>query len=279
MTSAPGPERAAGVRPRLVLMGEFSSGKSTLANILLGGPFLPMQVTATRLPPVFVTYGAPSVLAVGQGGETLAMDPSDLGALASGGFSALHVTLQAELLQLCDLVDLPGISDPNLPEGSWDGILGAADIVLWCTHATQAWRQSEAAMWDRLRGATSGRNLLLVTQIDKLQAPRDRDRVLTRVAGETAGRFAAVHPVALLQALHAGQDETMWRESGVQGLIEGLVEMLLAQEGAALPPASPAPSPASPGAPPARAPVRPLRVQRPAPVSDADIPAGRAGRV
>lgn len=276
MTPPPGPDRTAVARPRLVLMGEFSSGKSTLANILLGGPFLPMQVTATRLPPVFVSYGAPSVLAVGPGGETRAMDPSDLGALASGGFTALHVTLQAELLQLCDLVDLPGISDPNLPEGSWDGILGGADIVLWCTHATQAWRQSEAAMWDRLRGATSGRNLLLVTQIDKLQTPRDRDRVLARVASETAGRFAAVHPVALLQALHAGQDEARWRDSGVQGLIEGVIEMLLAQEGAATPPGAAVPAP--PGAGAARAPVRPLRVQRPASASGADIPAGRSGR-
>lgn len=274
MTPPPGPDRAAGARPRLVLMGEFSSGKSTLANILLGGPFLPMQVTATRLPPVFVSYGAPSVLAVGQGGETRAMDPSDLGALVLGGYSALHVTLQAELLQLCDLVDLPGISDPDLAEGSWDGILGEADIVLWCTHATQAWRQSEAAMWDRLRGATSGRDLLVVTQIDKLQALRDRERVLARLAGETAGRFAAVHPVALLQALSAGQDEALWRASGVQGLIEGVIETLLAQECAPTPPAA-----APPVGGPSRAPVRPARVQRPVAVSGAAaVPADRAGR-
>ncbi|MGQ0611123.1 MAG: dynamin family protein [Paracoccaceae bacterium] len=273
MTPPPGPDRAAGARPRLVLMGEFSSGKSTLANILLGGPFLPMQVTATRLPPVYVSYGAPSALAVGQGGETRAIDPFDLGAPWWGGVSALHVTLQAELLQLCDLVDLPGISDPDLPEGAWDGILGGADIVLWCTHATQAWRQSEAAMWERLRGATSGRDVLVVTQIDKLQAPRDRARVLARVAAETAGRFAAVHPVALLQALGAGGDEALWRASGVQGLIEGLIETLLAQE-----PAPPAPVAAAPAPGPARAPVRPVRVQRPVAASGAAVPADREGR-
>ena len=43
--------------PRIALMGEFSAGKSTLTNLLLGSRPLPVKVTATRLPPVWISHG------------------------------------------------------------------------------------------------------------------------------------------------------------------------------------------------------------------------------
>ena len=39
-------------KPVIALMGEFSAGKSTLLNLLVGRNILPTQVTATRMPPV-----------------------------------------------------------------------------------------------------------------------------------------------------------------------------------------------------------------------------------
>ena len=44
-------------KPRIALMGEFSAGKSTLANMLVGAQHLPVQVTATQLPPVWISQG------------------------------------------------------------------------------------------------------------------------------------------------------------------------------------------------------------------------------
>ena len=46
-----------GRKPRIALMGEFSAGKSTLSNLLMGVRPLPEKVTATRLSPVWITYG------------------------------------------------------------------------------------------------------------------------------------------------------------------------------------------------------------------------------
>jgi len=39
---------ATGRRPRIALMGEFSAGKSTLSNLLLGARPLPEKVTHFR---------------------------------------------------------------------------------------------------------------------------------------------------------------------------------------------------------------------------------------
>jgi Dynamin family len=222
--------QVAGAKPRLVLMGEFSSGKSTLSNILLGGPTLPTQVTATRLPPVFITLGEPSAHAVTHDGTRIAADLSDLSALTPEAIRSLHLTMLSDTLELCDLVDMPGISDPNMPADTWDAVVGPSDHVIWCTHATQAWRQSEAAMWDRLRAASSGTNLLLITQFDKLRTQRDRDRVLARITAETAGKFTAIYPASLLDALAAGDDVDLWNASGANAFMEHLVEMLLSPQ-------------------------------------------------
>jgi hypothetical protein len=218
---------APGRKPRLVLLGEFSAGKSTLSNLLLGQPMLPVQVTATRLPPVHVSLGEPSARAEMADGSWIEVDPADLSALRPGAVRAIHLTLRSDTLELCDLVDMPGISDPNMPADTWDAAVRPGDHVIWCTHATQAWRQSEAATWDRLRTASAGPHLLLITQFDKLRTPRDQARVLARVAKEVEGRFAGVYPVALLSALAAGEDFEAWRASGAHDFMEHLIDLLM----------------------------------------------------
>lgn len=233
-------------KPRLVLMGEFSSGKSTLSNILLGGPTLPVQVTATRLPPVHVSYGAPGAHAITRDGRAVEVD---LAHLTPDSYRSLHVTMESDTLELCDLVDMPGISDPNMPSDTWDEVVGPNDHVIWCTHATQAWRQSEAAMWDRMREATGGRNLLLVTQFDKLRTPRDRARVLSRVQAETAGKFLEVFPVCLLDALEAGDDFEAWTQSGANAFMERLIEILVTPPEAQAAPVAEAPAEVQPEVP------------------------------
>ncbi len=218
---------AAAPRPRLALMGEFSAGKSTLTNILLGSAPLPMKVTATRLPPVLMTYGPPSAHAVDMDGNRIPFDLKDLNSICLDETQHIHLTMEADTLMLCDLIDMPGISDPNMPTDMWETVVGEADHVVWCTHATQAWRQSEAAIWEILRDCTRGENLLLITQFDKLRTERDKDRVLRRVRRETDGLFSAVYAASLLDALNADDDLDIWQTSGVAPFCEHLIELLM----------------------------------------------------
>ena len=54
--------------PRVCLMGEFSAGKSTLSNLLIGASALPVNVTATQLPPVWISHGTDTPYRVGLDG-------------------------------------------------------------------------------------------------------------------------------------------------------------------------------------------------------------------
>ena len=55
-------------KPRIAIMGEFSSGKSTLCNVLMGARPLLEKVTATQLPPVWLSYGPDDAYTMGLDG-------------------------------------------------------------------------------------------------------------------------------------------------------------------------------------------------------------------
>ncbi len=214
-------------KPRLALMGEFSVGKSTLTNLLLGAAPLPTQVTATRLPPVWLRHGTGPAMRLDEVGEPHRMELSELSQISPDTTRLVQLEMESEMLELCDLIDLPGISDPNMPTDLWHSLMEEVDLVVWCTHATQAWRQSEAAAWEAVQKKTVGPNLLLVTQIDKLTSQRDRDRVMARVESETAGLFASRHAISLTQAITAGENEEAWINSGAANFTNDLIDALL----------------------------------------------------
>ncbi|MDA5558250.1 dynamin family protein [Shimia sp. MMG029] len=214
-------------KPRIALMGEFSAGKSTLMNLLLGCDPMPVRITATRVPPVWVTHGPRGAVLLREDGSEERFEGADLTEAPMEGTDLIRFSMESDILKLCELIDIPGISDPNLNYETWLDVLEEVDCVLWCTHATQAWRQSEAALWEQISETVKGPNYLVVTQFDKLRSERDRARVLARLAAEATAEFEAIIPLATMDAINAGSDEEAWRASGGAALIERMVTMLV----------------------------------------------------
>ncbi len=213
-------------RPRIALMGEFSAGKSTLANLLLGHAVSPVKVTATQLPPVLYSLGPERVLRIGISGDRTPINSEDLDGISHHDTQAVCISLEADVLEFCDVIDMPGTSDPNLPQEIWERTLEHADGVVWCTPCTQAWRQSEAALWESLPARLHENSLLLITRMDKLGDQSDRDRVLARVAREADGLFKAVLPISLTQALAAEDDPERLEACGAEQFVDSLVEIV-----------------------------------------------------
>ncbi|WP_299503096.1 dynamin family protein [uncultured Roseobacter sp.] len=225
-------------RPRMALMGEFSAGKSTLANLMIGSDPLPVQVIATQLPPVWISYGSePAVIVDLQGNET----PCDLEALqeiSTQETAFIRIQSEEEILKMCDVIDMPGISDPNMPSDVWARILPLADGVIWCSPATQAWRQSEASVWENVPPHIQEHSILLLTRGDMLVSERDRKKVLRRVRAETEGLFASSMIMSLTQARDAEDDADLWDQSGAElfvseflSIVNGLTDRLAEGEG------------------------------------------------
>ncbi|SFR60461.1 Dynamin family protein [Yoonia tamlensis] len=216
-------EKTQSRKPRIALMGEFSAGKSTLSNLLMGSRPLPEKVTATRLSPVWMTYGNGAPYRVDVDGSTEPVSLDRLVGIPVEETMCIRIELECDILDACDLIDFPGISDPNMSSDIWERMLPEVDAVIWLTHATQAWRQSEASVWDAMPDAVRKNSILLITRFDKLTTEKDRLRVFKRVRRETAGQFAATFPISLLQALDAGEDFDRWDASGAGPFVEHLI--------------------------------------------------------
>lgn len=218
-----------GRKPRVALMGEFSAGKSTLANMLVGVRHLPVQVTATQLPPVWISQGKAPPYRVDLEGKTIPVSLARLEDVPINETSYIRIFENSDILEQCDIIDMPGISDPNMPVAAWQRVLPLADGVIWCSHATQAWRQSESAIWATMTPELQRRSLLLLTRIDKILAERDRDRIAKRVGKETFGQFfGPCLPISLTQAIAAKDDAEAQKAAGATAFYAALTQILQA---------------------------------------------------
>jgi hypothetical protein len=212
-------------KPRIAIMGEFSSGKSTLCNVLMGAKPLLEKVTATQLPPVWLSYGPDDAYTMGLDGHAYDLDLAELERVSLETTEHIRIFMKSDILRYCDLIDMPGISDPSMSSEVWERMAHLADGVLWCTHATQAWRQSESGVWSTFPGKMRQYSLLLITRFDKIVGDSDKSKVVKRVKAETEGLFAEVFPVSLLQAMRAGDDAAKWAESGADDFTKALFDM------------------------------------------------------
>ena len=252
------PDAASSVtkRPIIALMGEFSAGKSTLANLLLGEGRSPVKVTATQMPLIWYTKGEGDPVVVGTDGSETEVARDEIEGVDVASTAHILIRSGAEILDILDLIDMPGNSDPNMSAEVWQRSIHHADAVIWCTHANQAWRQSEAAVWEELPDTLYGRSILLLTRFDKILGDKNRHRVLRRVQSETRDLFRHVLPISLVEALAATNQPEKWAACGAEAFSDALLDIVMNETPL---PAEPAPSEAA-----ARQ-VTPRRVMRDGP--------------
>ena len=202
MTPSNAPENASGSgearRARVVVLGEFSAGKSTLINLLTGQSSLRTQITATQMPPVWMSYGTDPAYRVDLDGNSHPVDPTDPSQISVTDTAYIRVFIEAPALKLCDLIDTPGNSDPNIAAEAWERVAKLADVAIWCSSSTQAWRQSELAAWQEVPESVRARSILLLTRADKINSESDREKILRRIRREAGGSFSHIHMASLL---------------------------------------------------------------------------------
>lgn len=218
-------EMATKRKPRIALMGEFSAGKSTLCNFLLGERALLEKVTATRVPPVWMTWGDADPVRVTHDRKEEPISLDDLENISLDETRYVGMQFQADILKKCDLLDLPGISDPNMSSDVWETMLEEVDAIVWCTHATQSWRQSEAGVWQMIPEDIRRKSLLLITKFDKIGSERDQQRILSRLNHEVGDGFGGIFPISLLKAMRAEKGDEDWVASGAEAFLNKLHEI------------------------------------------------------
>lgn len=204
---------------RVAVLGETNSGKTSLVNVLLGDDLLSTDVIAnTRLPVLVHHAPQPSLELVDETGRRQAVAATPIADVPIGDRTRLEVGVPLAQLVGVEIVDTPGFGsdDPSLadPQTSW---ASRADVGIWCTIATQAWRATEVSAWQGMARAPSS-SLLAATRADLLDTA-DREKVMARLSAEAGGLFRAI--VMVDAAKPAGNaDLTRSLEAAVAGVRE-----------------------------------------------------------
>jgi hypothetical protein len=233
-------ERRLSRPPRIVLLGEFNTGKSTLANALIGREVLPTSIHANTRLPLLVHYSqAPTLLLESRDRQRLMLDAYNIGVLGSLGAShgcLLHVGLPVADLERFELIDTPGLASgiAYADEMMLDAC-HRAHIAIWCTSAAQAWKASEQAVWRSLPRRLLRNGILAVTNVDLLASERDRDRLDARLQAESSDCFHGRVMISTgdadeLRRGPRGEDyAARWKACGGAAL-EAMIDALVARE-------------------------------------------------
>jgi GTPase Era involved in 16S rRNA processing len=193
---------------RVIVIGEFNSGKTTLLNALLGAAVLPASfITHTAYPTVLRFAPRPTLSAEVAGRRRVAFAWEDLDGAPSHHIHRVHVGMPIDQLRTLHAIDTPGLAlgDPVLEERTIRACR-SADLVIWCTPAMQAWKASEQHVWLSLPRSVRQRGILAVTFMDTLNSPRDATRVMARLhaaAGDAFGRIVTTAAQGMNELLSA----------------------------------------------------------------------------
>jgi hypothetical protein len=220
--------------PRLALCGEFSAGKSSIVNLLLGRDMLPTAVLPSTHRPTFLRY-APDlrIEAVSEKGEREQIASDAIETTVREDISHFEIGMPNAVLRDIEVLDTPGFADPFHDPARTLDVVESADICVWCTLATQAWRESERETWLSLPSKFRTSGILVVTHTDTLAHARDRERVRTRLRREAGNLFGDIVFLAVPDAMRArrdgGQvvDPEMWQKSGGNALVAALRKLAI----------------------------------------------------
>lgn len=196
----------------MVMVGPFSSGKSSIINALLGEAVMEVGPIPTTDRIAILRYGA------------------DVQRTRSGDTET--VFYPSPLLKNLSLVDTPGLESVfRTHEELTRRFLHRADVVLLVMIATQVLTASNLEYLQELK-AYSKRVIMVVNQIDVLE-PDDRENVREFVLEQSRlhlGVEPALWLVSAKQAMEAQRetprDEILWDESGFAEIEEYIDERL-----------------------------------------------------
>ena len=190
--------------PLIAVIGQFSSGKSTFLNALLGQDILPSGLTPVTAKAVRLKFAKMPLLSVKfiNGSESL-LASSDLAELNKLGEQVSGMTLYApsEILKEINFIDTPGLNslrdaDTKETKNTLKKVSGA----IWLSLANNAAKASELESIKEILKANDLKAICLINQKDKLS--EEELESLLKHAGQTYGElFEDIIAISSKQAL------------------------------------------------------------------------------
>jgi GTPase Era involved in 16S rRNA processing len=257
-------ERVRSQRFRVAIVGEFSQGKSTLLNALLGEEIQPVQVTPCSGAITVFRYGNQKRVTCRDRDGTETEIPikdyqekakiSEGAALNHRNDALAHSTIDEIIfehpkLELCragvEIIDSPGLNEHPERTRITQKLLKDADAVIFLTSATRTLTESERKLLQDLKAQLNKSSeqpadnlFVLVNFMDLLRKEQDRQQVQQRVENFVYGespliasknRLYFISAQIALEAVLTGQKNEYVEM--LQQFVSGLEQFLTAEKG------------------------------------------------
>lgn len=186
----------------VAVVGDFRRGKSTFINALLGRPILPSDVAPTTATVNRITYGTkPRVELHFHDGrpseqipvEELAEHVTKLSEAAEQRASAIREAVVTWPVRFCrndvDILDTPGLGDEATMTAVTLRQLPGADAAILVIMADSPFSETEGDFLDRLYAEGVTELLFVVSAMDRVRRPADRERLLDGIRERVAARI------------------------------------------------------------------------------------------
>ncbi|WP_103588341.1 dynamin family protein [Campylobacter concisus] len=218
--------------PLIAVIGQFSSGKSTFLNALLGQDILPSGLTPVTAKAVRLKFAKMPLLSVKfiNGSESL-LASSDLAELNKLGEQISGMTLYApsEILKEINFIDTPGLNslrdaDTKETKNTLKKVSGA----IWLSLANNAAKASELESIKEILKANDLKAICLINQKDKLS--EEELKSLLKHARQTYGElFEDIITISSKQALLGitNNDKSLLEASNFNEALKAIKECFL----------------------------------------------------
>jgi len=150
---------------------------------------------------------------------------------ASAPARVIEVRLPLRFLKRIEFVEMRGY--PEKQTGSpASAVFRQIGMTIWCTLATQAWKETEALAWKRIPPVHRQGALMLVTYKDAVRREKDQAKIRTRLHKATRGLFDEVALVSLRDAVQSliaqdgGEADRLRAESEIETVETALGYMI-----------------------------------------------------
>ena len=200
---------------RIAVAGEFEAGKSSVINAMLGRLVVPCNPGLRGRPLIKVSHNAHTLI-IGEDTTGRVAEVEDVEALRDiDDLAVCEIHTPASSMARTEIIEIPHHPGESIAPSDF-AVMADADLIVWVTIASQAWRLSEKATVETLPPGSRRKSVLAISRADLLRDAEDWQKIETRLQKEASPYFSEmVFMQASLRNLEAcRRDEQSWVETG-----------------------------------------------------------------